>query len=117
MIARVGHGYRFDELPEDVLTRAKQCLLDWLGVTIAGHDEPLVRILRDEVAGQGGHEQATLIGTGGRVSTQQAALVNGAASHALDYDDVQWDMPGHPSVPVLPGLLALAEHRTADGRD
>jgi 2-methylcitrate dehydratase PrpD len=116
-IARVGRGYRYEELPEDVVVRARQCLLDWIGVTIAGHDEPLVRLLRDEVAEQGGHQQATLIGSGGRVATQQAALVNGAASHALDFDDVQWDMPGHPSVPVLPGLLALAEQRGASGRD
>src|SRR5262249_32369980 len=77
-----------EALPEDVVERAKQCVLDWLGVTLAGSDVPLTRILRDEVAEQGGHPQATLVGGGGRVATLQAALVNGSASHALDYDDV-----------------------------
>ncbi len=46
-----------------------------------------------------------------------AALVNGAAGHALDYDDVNLAMPGHPSVAILPGLIALAEQRRSSGRD
>jgi 2-methylcitrate dehydratase PrpD len=46
-----------------------------------------------------------------------AALVNGAGAHALDYDDVNLAMPGHPSVAVLPGLIALAEQRKSSGRD
>ena len=54
---------------------------------------------------------------GGKVATQQAALVNGAASHALDYDDVHTMMSGHPTVPVLPALLALAEWQGRGGRD
>ena len=48
---------------------------------------------------------------------QQAALINGSAGHALDYDDVHLLMPGHPTVPVVPALLALAEHRGRDGKD
>jgi 2-methylcitrate dehydratase PrpD len=110
-------GIRYDDLPADAITVAKQCLLDWLGVTIAGADEPLTRILRAEAMEQGGNPQATLIGTGERVTAAQAALVNGASSHALDYDDVHLAMSGHPSVPVWPALLALAEQRGASGRD
>ncbi len=108
---------RYDDLPADALTVAKQCLLDWLGVTIAGADEPLTQILRAEALEQGGNPQASLIGTGERVTAAQAALVNGAASHALDYDDVHLAMSGHPSVPVWPALWALAEQRGASGRD
>jgi 2-methylcitrate dehydratase PrpD len=44
-------------------------------------------------------------------------LLNGAAGHALDYDDVNLSMPGHPSVAILPGLIALAESQRACGRD
>ena len=47
----------------------------------------------------------------GRLPVSSAALVNGAASHALDFDDVNLAMPGHPSVVLLPALLALAEER------
>ncbi|MGH2607989.1 MAG: MmgE/PrpD family protein, partial [Tepidiformaceae bacterium] len=110
-------GIIYEDLPPDAITVAKQCLLDWLGVTIAGADEPLTQILRAEALEQGGNPQATLIGTGERVTASQAALVNGAASHALDYDDVHLAMSGHPSVPVWPALLALAEQRAASGRE
>lgn len=107
----------FNDLPADVVERAKQCLLDWLGVALAGSGQPLTSILLEEVREQGGHEQATLIGIGGLVSTQQAALVNGAASHALDFDDVHSMMTGHPSVPIIPAALALAEYGTLSGAD
>jgi 2-methylcitrate dehydratase PrpD len=104
-------------LPGEILELSRQCFLDWLGVTIAGAHEPLVGILVDEIEEQGGHAQASLIGRSVRVSTHQAALVNGAASHALDYDDVNWALQGHPSVAIIPGLLALAEQRGASGSD
>ena len=109
-------AYRFADVPADVVYLAKQCILDWAGVALAGSHEPLTRILLDEAIEQGGHPQATVVGHRGRLATQQAALVNGAASHALDFDDVQLTMHGHPSVPVLPALLALAEQRGASGR-
>jgi 2-methylcitrate dehydratase PrpD len=107
----------FAMLPGDVVTRAKQCLLDWLGVTLAGSGQPLTGILRGLVLEEGGTGQATLIGAGERVTASQAALVNGAASHALDYDDVHNQMSGHPTVPVLPAVLALGELRQASGRE
>jgi len=50
-----------------------------------------------------------------RLPALSAALVNGAAAHALDYDDVNMAMPGHPSVAILPALLALAELRRSSG--
>ncbi len=52
-----------------------------------------------------------------RLPPLAAALVNGSASHALDFDDVNMAMPGHPSVAILPGLLALAEERGASGAE
>jgi 2-methylcitrate dehydratase PrpD len=116
-LAQAAAAVAFDALPGEILELSRQCFLDWLGVTIAGAREPLVKILADEMAEQGGHAQASLIGRSARVSTQQAALVNGAASHALDYDDVNWALQGHPSVAIIPGLLALAEHRGASGAD
>jgi 2-methylcitrate dehydratase PrpD len=116
-LAAAARNIRFEALPRDVVFLARQCLLDWFGVTLAGSREPLTEILRAEVAEQGGHPQSTLIGSGERVSVQQAALVNGAASHALDYDDVQMTMSGHPTVPVAPALLALAEARQSHGSD
>jgi 2-methylcitrate dehydratase PrpD len=116
-LARAAVDVACDGLPGQVLELARQCLLDWLGVTIAGTREPLVQIMVDEITEQGGHSQASLIGRSGKASTSQAALVNGAASHALDYDDVNWTLQGHPSVAIIPGLFALAEFRGASGAD
>jgi 2-methylcitrate dehydratase PrpD len=114
-LARRAAAIRYDALPADIRELARQCLLDWLAVTLAGSREELAQILLAEAEDQGGKPAATLIGHRRRAPTQQAALVNGAASHALDYDDVNLTMGGHPSVPILPALLALGEARGATG--
>ncbi|MBO0732023.1 MAG: MmgE/PrpD family protein, partial [Acidimicrobiaceae bacterium] len=97
---------------------AGQCLLDWLGVTLAGSAEPAARIaLAAALAEHEGDSGATVLGTQVRLPASAAALVNGTASHALDYDDVNWAMTGHPTVAVLGALLALAETRQASGAE
>jgi 2-methylcitrate dehydratase PrpD len=107
----------YDALPAPVRAVARQCLLDYYGVALAGADDPLVHILLAEMSEAGGAAQAGIIGRRARLPMLAAALVNGAAGHALDYDDVNLAMPGHPSVAILPGLLALAEHRQSSGRE
>ena len=106
----------YDALPEDVRPLASQCLLDFVAVTLAGASETLTGLLRDEALEEGATPIASLIGHPARVSAPQAALINGAASHALDYDDVNFAMNGHPTVTILPALVALAEARGASGR-
>ena len=108
---------RYEDLPPDVVEWARQTLLDWLGVTFAGTSEDLARILRDEAVEQGGRPAATIVGGGFKTGTQQAALVNGATSHALDYDDAHFLATAHCGATVIPGMLALAEERGASGRD
>ena len=108
---------RYENIPEPARALVRQCVLDYFGVAIAGADDALVRILLDEMMEAGGAPQAGLIGHQVRLPALPAALVNGAAAHALDYDDVNMAMPGHPSVAILPALLALAELRGASGRD
>jgi 2-methylcitrate dehydratase PrpD len=110
-------GLRYYELPAPVRELAGQCILDYLGVAIAGSQDPLVRILLDEMAEAGGSPQSSIIGHSVRLPVVSAALVNGSAAHALDYDDVNMAMPGHPSVPILPGLLALAELKESSGTE
>ena len=116
-LASYSSNLQFDDIPEDVRTVVKHCLLDWLGVTLAGSREDAGRLVREEALEQGGAPQATLIGDGTRTSIAQAALVNGTASHALDYDDVHFVLFGHPTVTVLPAVLALAERDACNGRD
>jgi 2-methylcitrate dehydratase PrpD len=115
-IAQQALAYDFATLPADVVELAKQCLLDWFAVTLAAWDDPLVRILVADAEEEGGRPQATLVGRGGKVGRLQAALINGAASHALDYDDVNMWMSGHPTVTFTPALLAQAEGGQVSGR-
>jgi 2-methylcitrate dehydratase PrpD len=110
-------GIRYDEIPEEAREAARHCLLDFLGTALAGSHEPLTEILVREVVRDEAASEATLIGRTERASRENAALVNGAAGHALDFDDTHTAMGGHPSVPVLPALLALAESTGANGRD
>lgn len=108
---------RFDALSAESRTVASQALMDFLGVALAGAHEPLTGLLRDQAADEGGNPQASLIGASARVSVRQAALVNGSAGHAHDYDDVHDAMIGHPTVPVAPAVLALAEHLGRSGAE
>ena len=90
-------------------------LLDWLAVTRAGADEPVARITRAMVADEGGRAEASALGLAARLPARAAALANGTASHALDYDDTHFAHIGHPSVAVIPAALAIAERVGASG--
>jgi 2-methylcitrate dehydratase PrpD len=107
----------FERLSQESCAVASQALLDFVGVALAGMDEPLARILRQQIEDEGGKPQAAILGTGVKVNVRQAALVNGAAGHAHDYDDVHDAMLGHPTVPVAPAVLALGEHLGKTGAD
>lgn len=97
-------------------TWARHALLDWFAVTIAGAKEPLADILADEFrASTGG--PCTVIARQAKASLHDAALVNGSVSHALDYDDVNRLMHGHPTVPVAASVIALGEALGKSGRD
>jgi 2-methylcitrate dehydratase PrpD len=114
-LVRRARRIRYEEISDEAREAARHCLLDFLGCALAGADDPLTGILVREVASGEGGSQAGLIGRTERATLQSAALINGAAGHALDFDDTHTAM-GHPSVPVLPALLALAESSGASGR-
>ncbi len=95
------------DVPAEVAEVAAHSIMDWFGCALAGSREPLSAILRAEFASS--REQHTLIGSPERADRLRAALINGAAGHALDFDDSSAVMGGHPSAPVVPALLALCE--------
>src|SRR5665213_3859576 len=107
----------YSDIPEDIRTWARHCVLDYVACGVAGASDVLSGILFAELSEQGGRESATILGHVGRLPVASAALVNGAASHALDFDDVNLAMPGHPSVAILPALLALGEEQGSSGAD
>lgn len=116
-LAERASAIRFEDLPPAATTIARQCILDWFAVTIAGAAEPAVRILAEELLEDGAAPVASLVGIGHKTSMLNAALINGTASHALDFDDVNMAILGHPTVALLPGLLALAEETGATQDD
>ena len=107
-------GMRLEALQSEALTVAKQCLLDWIGVSLAARSEPLVRILIEELAPRDAEGGVSLLGHARRARIDDAVLINGAQGHALDFDDVIMPM-GHPTVPVAPVVFALAEQRGLTG--
>jgi 2-methylcitrate dehydratase PrpD len=105
------------EIPDSVFEHTKVAFMDWLGVTLAGRDDPLVEKLIQYADLMGGHTQATILGHNIKKTMAQAALINGAASHALDYDDSLASFLGHPTVTLFPALLSLSEFKDKNGAD
>jgi 2-methylcitrate dehydratase PrpD len=110
-------GARYGDLPDDAITVARQCTLDWFAVAISGAREPALTILCDELLEDGAAPVVSLVGRTERTSLVNAAMINGTASHSLDFDDVNMAILGHPSVAILPGLLALAESQGSSARE
>ncbi len=105
----------YRQAPAWVRELSVQCMLDWFAVTLAGARDPLVRLLLDEAREEGGKPGASVIGWDTQVTRAQAALINGTASHVLDYDDVNLNINGHPSAVLVPAVLALGESIDASG--
>jgi 2-methylcitrate dehydratase PrpD len=100
---------------EILFERATRAFIDTIGVAIAARREECFSILAGTLGQAAGG--ATVLPTRGRTSAAEAALLNGTAGHALDYDDVADEIKGHPSVVLVCALLALAEARGSSGRD
>jgi len=98
-----------DSIPASARAMGRLSLYDWFTVTRAGENEPVAKIVRGFVADEGGKEAASVAGLDKMVPARAAALANGAASHALDYDDTHFTHVGHRSVAILPAALAVAE--------
>ena len=97
------------------LAQSKMCLVDAIGVALAGRVENATRILLQTPGVATAPGRCLVFGTAIRTSALEAALVNGTAAHALDYDDFSSIMGGHHTVPLLPPLIALAEEHGFSG--
>ena len=104
------------DIPSATLDMAGLSVLDWFGLAIGGAEESATRLIRQVAVAEGAAPVASAMGAGDRLSVRQAALINGVAGHALDYDDVNLAMRVHPTAVILPGLLALAEAEGLSGR-
>ncbi|MDA0231535.1 MAG: MmgE/PrpD family protein [Proteobacteria bacterium] len=98
------------------LARAEAAFIDTVACMLAGADDPAARRARATTARWGAGE-ATICGTSARQAAPWAALANGTAAHALDYDDVLEIANAHVSAVLVPAILALGEERQASGEE
>ena len=117
-------GARLTAFPAEAVAIAKRCIIDGLGVMLAGATQEVGHILRAHVAESDTRDHSTVFGTAPmRTGAASAALVNGTSGHALDWDDTQlatsadriFGLLTHPTVPPLVAALAVGETRRASG--
>jgi 2-methylcitrate dehydratase PrpD len=102
--------------PAEAIVAASRAFIDTIAVMLGGVQEPAAAIVRSMVAEESSNGPALIIGTSQRTSAGCAALANGTAAHALDFDDVSFVSLGHPSATLVPAALAAGELVGASGR-
>ncbi len=117
---------KYSEIPPDVLHLGKKSILDGLGLALAGSVAKSGELVRRHLQGLGcASGAASIIGSSLRLPARFAAFANGTAAHADDYDDTQlavakdrvYGLLTHPTAPVLPAVLAVAESNGRSGKD
>ena len=111
---------KFEDIPPEVLERAKVLTLDFLGSAIRARRDAestpsLLKML--EALALDGKGESTVFGDTKTWTPAVAALLNGALGHSLDFDDTHADSSLHPSAPVVPAAFAVGEMVGASGRD
>jgi 2-methylcitrate dehydratase PrpD len=117
-------GARWQDVPPEAVTLAKRCIVDGLGVMLAGSTTRASGIVRDYIRARDEAGEATVFAQAPfRAGTASAALANGASGHALDWDDTQlsssperiFGLLTHPTVPPLSAALAVGERLRVSG--
>ena len=103
------------DLPEHVGHHAKRALIDWYAALLPGCRLPPATLLVRGLADELGHGGATVYATGQRAPVRTAALINAAAAHTVEFDDIFRDAVYHPGCPVISAALAAAQTNRADG--
>jgi 2-methylcitrate dehydratase PrpD len=119
-LARFIAETNYGNIPGEAVRIAKRAILDWVGVTLGGFNEPSARIVSEQVKRMKAVGESGVICKAFQTSADLAAWVNGTASHALDYDDTFANEAGfnfHPTVTLLSAVLALGEKVKASGRE
>jgi 2-methylcitrate dehydratase PrpD len=104
-------------IPEEAREVGRRAVLDCLGVALAGSRDTIGKIMTGLLKDMGGQPQSSVWGKKFKTSPALAAWANGTFGHALDYDDINRNMRGHPTVPVLPATLAVGEAAKSSGKE
>ncbi len=116
-LAHFVYETNYSNLPENAISKAKQCFLDGLGVMLAGYKHPMTKIIIDFVKELGGRPDATVILSGLKTSLPLAALINGTMGHVMDFDDTNWIVRGHLTTVLLPSILSVGQKVKAGGKE
>src|SRR3982074_1815648 len=118
-VAQFAASYRYDDIPPDVVERAKQFIVDTIAVVIFGYDLPWSQIVVAYAEKNGAGGKSRILGPGGAmVHAPAAALANGALAHAFEMDNLTWPNTGvHPGATLLVPGLAVAQERGSGGRE
>ena len=115
-IASWASALHLNAIPDDVKAAAKRCIVDLVGVAIAGASRAQSRRIADYARLTYAPGPATAFGSSARLSPVGAAFVNGTCGHVLDFDDTSYTGIMHGSTVVFPAALAAAQYTQADGR-
>lgn len=116
-LARFAEGLRFEDLPAQVVSKAKTCILDTFGMGIAGIKVENAQVANSTFAGFGAPGNASLWGTGQKMRAVDCVLPNSVSAHCFLQDD--WDPVSHAhiGVAVVPTVMAVAEEMGSSGKD
>jgi 2-methylcitrate dehydratase PrpD len=119
VLAAYAAGLRYEELPADVIQRAKDCLIDTVAVVIFGYRFPWSQKIVAYAAARGSGGRSCILGHGnGMVQAPFAALANGALAHAFEFDCTTRPSAGaHPGAIVATSALAFAQELGLGGKD
>ena len=116
---------RYRDIPKEVVQLTRGFILDGLGVALAGSTDECSRIVQAQIRQMNGKGESSIVGTGLAAPAAKAALANGVAGHAMDYDDTQlstskeavYGLLTHPTTPVLAAVLAIGEKEKISGEE
>ena len=116
-LAEFAAGLRFDAIPEPVVRRTEDLLVDWFGSAVSGHgSRPVASIMRFAQAMCAPTGPSEVIVSRARTSPYLAAMANAAASHVAEQDDVHNGSVFHPATVVFPAAVAVTQAIGASGR-
>lgn len=115
-LAQYAAESKYEDLPKEVVEKAKLLILDTLGCEMAGSKTPPGQKIIQTMKELGGKPQASIAGDGTKISCVNAGYVNAHLADALDFDDTLGHL-GHPAATIIPGAMAAGEYVKSSGKD
>lgn len=106
----------FNDIPREVIHRAKLCFLDMIGLCLLSSKLDFGKIMTEVIREFNGIKESTIIGFGELVPAPLAAMVNGTLAHGTEFCDIHYEAGAHPSSCIVPAALAMGEKKRVDGR-